>query len=223
MDHDQFKDWKTLNDLEQIFASIHEETAKDKNKIVTARRKDKGSGYKELYEEILPLIRFTRLFFTNHLNTYKPNDIQCRYAGQRTQKETAKYDWEVLFKNELYTVEVVSPRYGKRDYDAAIELNQFGYSSVSTGRFDVFAEKVNALIIDKAKKKAIKDYNGSLLVIDYPFAHEICVESTVGLQYIEQLIFELEQIEFLAKGVYLLIQPFNESRTKYGGTIYTIK
>jgi len=160
--------------------------------------------HKEFLDEIVPLSCFAVLNY--------PDDYRiCPILGNQG------YDAVVLNESDIEVgrIEMTSPHDGAEDAKDARLIVERGFGSLDTGDPGDDFERLIPYVLDTCRKKALKDYSDCTLVVaiqplKWPFGG---VEGRYEDQ-VSTLVSEIEQIEFKAKEVFLLLLPDRHIKIK---------
>ncbi|MFC1656084.1 hypothetical protein ACFL3C_04385 [Patescibacteria group bacterium] len=117
------------------------------------------------------------------------------------------YDAEIYLSDKVVDkVEISWAIEGLEDYKIAKALNKQGYSEMEVVD-DFTKQKASRLCLENMKKKALKDYSDCTLLLVYDEYPGFSIENRESAKLITDLVVEAKNINFKAKGVYLLLLP----------------
>ena len=177
-----------------VFNAVHD------NKEVMADARSKKGGFKKFLEEFYPLYCYS----------------QSRYCDGKSKLN-------IILGNQGYDAVLVNPDgieiffeitsfvEGEKQYKNAIELNTKGITRLNY-LSDTVIEEYRQGIIKNLEKKGLKDYTGInlILVVDTSLHFEVLDENSDD--FIQNIIFMINQMDFSFKEIYLLHEVGN---TKY--------
>jgi hypothetical protein len=184
---------RSPRELRSFVRSYKSEAEKIKEERHKAFKK-KGL-YKEFIDELTPLSIFCELY-------YKENNVNINLKlGNQT------FDAEVTDEkgNLIEKIEITTPHNGKKSAKEYRQVIDKGFSDCTIYTPGSDLEKLKPIILKTAKKKAEKNYESCLLVIEISYLPPHKIHEKLYESKVEEVINEIKQISFNAKKVFILI------------------
>ena len=189
---DELEKFRTPHELKTFFEDLMEKISTDDNAKKEYRI---GKGiYKYIKNELYPLVFFA-------IKHYNDNHLIRPIIGNQGYDGEIKIDEEIIDKIELtWAID------GKESNEIAKDLNEKGHTEVSTlldNRKQINKERC----LVNMRKKALKDYSDSILVIVYDTDPTFLIDNSEDPKILRELLDEAKTILFKAKKVFLFFLP----------------
>ena len=191
----ELEEWRSILEMGVFIECVFKRV----KHVFTQRKKFQTSygNYKQFIEEYMPVYKYLK-------HIYKSDeDVLYRHVGVGNQP----YDGEIKKKKIVSRIEIGYPILGKEAYLRSLELIDKG--SVVHLYDKEYFQKIREVILETAKKKAIKVYDETWLLIYYPFVEQLYPGDT-GLpeEEFSNLIEELRSITYKTRKVDFFVPSF---------------
>jgi len=192
--------WRSLPEAKDFIEEVILRIDKNYENERKPYRLSQGN-YKNFTEEYRPIFRY--LEYKYGLN----KDIKYRHVGVGNQG----FDAEIEFNNKIKEIEIAYPLLGMRSKQFELQMVDKRSAHEIYDPEELFMQ-INNVILETAKKKAIKQYGDTLLLIYYPFSEDL-LPGDVGLPEMKfgQMVDSLKEISFGAKQVDFFVPAYNYS------------